>query len=222
MKAITLLIAGILLPALPAVGQAIKVVNKNPDFGFKLTSARLNGDKTCAKIGFTEAVLADSGTLTLYSRNQGVLKKTNFVEAHGSRRAETLTCNLAISYTTDGKTKVMPTEGRVMGSASIARGHKVALSSKIASSSKTQPETSSYESPSAPMRVNVDLSTVAIDKLGGAIPCGSSDTLTMKLTVTLKGSSSDSQGSEIRLGSAERVLREGRIFSSFGFTASGC
>lgn len=218
----TMIIAALMaLPATTAVAQEIKVVNKNPSFGFKLTSARLNGDKVCAKIGFTEAVL-DKNSITLYSRNQGVLNKTNFVQPFGSRRAEALTCNIAISYETDGKTKIQPTEGRVMGTASIARGHKVSISSRIASSSKTQPAESGYESPSAPMRVNVNLNTVPIDKLGAAIPCGTKDTITMRLAVRLKGSSNDTQGSEIRLGTAERVMQGGRIFSTFGFTASGC
>lgn len=217
-----IIVALMALATSPAVAQAIKVVNKNPNFGFKLTSARLNGDNVCAKMGFTEAVLDDKGTITLYSRNQGVLNKSNFVQRFGSRLTEAMTCNLAISYETDSKTKIQPTEGRMMGSASIARGHKVAISSRIASSSKTQPAESSYESPSAPMRVNVNLNTVPIDKLGAAIPCGTKDTITMRLAIALKGSSDDTQGSEIRLGTAERVLPDGRIFSTYGFTASGC
>lgn len=221
MKAMILLAAS-LLPATAAMTQDIKVVNTNPEFGFQLTSARLNGDNTCAKIGFTEAVLDDKGSLTLYSRNQGVISKSNFVQRFGSHKAETMTCHLAFSYTTDGKTKIRPTEGQVMGSASIARGHQGVLSSRIATSSKTKAGESVFESPSSPMRYNLDLSKAPIKKLGSAIPCGTTDTLKMSFTVTLKGSSNDTQGSEIRLGTAERVLTDGRIFSRFGFTASGC
>lgn len=220
--AVLVAFTGALPAAQTALGQNIKVVNKNPDFGFKLTSAKLNGDGTCAKIGFTKVVLDDSGKLEFHSANQGVLTRKNFVQEFGRNGAESMTCNLVVSYETDGNTKITPTKGRVMGSASIAPGHKVALSSRIATSGKTNPAESQYESPSAPMRVNVDLSSVPIDKLGGAIPCGTKDKLAMRLSVTLKGNSSDARGSEIRLGAGEEYENGQRLFSTFGFTSSGC
>lgn len=207
--------------ASPAMATDIEVVNTNPNFGFKLLSAKVSGDKACMKIGFTKIVLSDSGKLEFFSQNQGVVSKSNFVQEFGANYSESLACNWQIKYQTDDKTSITPTDGRLQGSASIAAGHRVALKSKIASSSKTQPQVSDFESKSAPIRIKIDLSSVAMNKLGGPIPCGTTDTLKMQLNVALKGNSSES--SEIRLGSAGEPSEEAeRLFSNFSFSTSGC
>lgn len=219
-------VAGLSLAAASANGQAIKVENTNPNFGFKLTSAQLNGDNNCSKIGFDRIVLDDSGVITVLSKNQGIITKKDFADAL-EPNTDSMTCNIVMAYETDSKTKITPTEGRTFGSASIAPGHRVGYSTKIATSSKTRPQENSDESWQSPVRIKLDLSTMPMKKMGEAIPCGLKDKVTMNIKVFFIGSSSDPEGSEIRLGAdkIDHELEDGsaaRKFSTFGFTSSSC
>lgn len=213
-------LAALTMMAMPsAMAQAIKVVNVDPNFGYKITSAQVNGDANCAKMGFDKIVVDPKGTIEIHTRNQGVMTKSSYRQPSAQDDVESITCNLVMSYQTDDKTKITPTEGRSYGTASLARGHKVAVRS-VVKTKTSDPVVSEQESPTAIFPIKVKLETFPTKDVGAPIPCGTKDTVTTKITIALKGSGSDK--SEIRLSSDKTTDGGTRLFSSSKFTAGGC